>query len=297
MDSTKVLLLVFLTLVTTVQTIKSIVAYLILVFQIGSQKTNHLVYERVFVQWRDTLLLFVPSILYSLQNTFLIVAISNLDAAVYSVTYQMKIVVTAFLSICMLNKHLNTFQWLGILLLIPGVALVQYDSSNHVEDLSNKSPLLGFICIVFCSLSSGFAGVFFEKLLKGKNGNLWVQSIQLCAGSAAVAIGLAIAKDGHVIYEKGFFYGYNRYAWASVLLNALSGIVIATVVKYTDNIVKGLSSSISMVLSCIVSILLFGFIPTSKFYIGTFLVFFAVILYTVFPSLFNIKTKEKKNIV
>lgn len=48
-------------------------------------------------------------------------------------TYQFKIVITALLSMVMLHKKLNGYQWLGILLLIPGVSLVQYDSEQHIH--------------------------------------------------------------------------------------------------------------------------------------------------------------------
>ena len=41
------------------------------------------------------------------------------------VTYQLKILTTAFFSVSMLSKKLNLIKWVSLLLLTAGVALVQ----------------------------------------------------------------------------------------------------------------------------------------------------------------------------
>ena len=51
----------------------------------------------------------------------------------------------------------------------------------------------------------------------------------------------------------------NRYdfaAWMSVALNSLGGLVVAMVVKYADNVVKGFATSLSILLTALVSDLL-----------------------------------------
>ena len=68
----------------------------------------------------DTLKLAVPSGLYTLQNNLLYVAVSNLDAATFQVTYQLKILTTALFSITMLGKALSKQHWGALLLLFVG---------------------------------------------------------------------------------------------------------------------------------------------------------------------------------
>jgi drug/metabolite transporter (DMT)-like permease len=75
----------------------------------------------------------VPASLYTLANSLQYVAISNLDAATFHVVYQFKIIVTALFSVLMLRKTLTPRQWLALLLLMIGVALV---SMPHQQQAS-----------------------------------------------------------------------------------------------------------------------------------------------------------------
>lgn len=73
----------------------------------------------------DTLKLGVPAALYTLQNNLVFVALANLSGAVYQVTYQMKILTTAVLSVLILGRPLSTSKWASLLLLTLGVILIQ----------------------------------------------------------------------------------------------------------------------------------------------------------------------------
>ncbi|KAK5944564.1 UDP-galactose transporter Gms1 [Knufia obscura] len=66
----------------------------------------------------------LPAGLYTLANSLQYVAISNLDAATFHVTYQFKIIVTAVLSVYMLRRTITARQWLSLILLMVGVAIV-----------------------------------------------------------------------------------------------------------------------------------------------------------------------------
>ena len=109
----------------------------------------------------------VPSFVYLVQNNLLYVAASNLDVATYQITYQLKILTTAIMSVTMLNKKLIPTQWLSLIILIAGVALVQLSDVKETASANSaeQSKLLGFTAALSACCLSGFAGVYFEKIL------------------------------------------------------------------------------------------------------------------------------------
>ena len=81
----------------------------------------------------------------------------------------------------------------------------------------------------------------------------------------------------------GFFYGYNSIVITVILLQAIGGLVVAVVVKYADNILKGFAASFSIVTSCLLEYICFEFHPTNLFIFGTILVNISMYLYAYIP--------------
>ncbi|KAI7191105.1 P-loop containing nucleoside triphosphate hydrolase protein [Hortaea werneckii] len=72
----------------------------------------------------------IPALLYTLQNSLQYIGISNLDAATFQVTYQLKILTTALFSVTLLGKALSPRRWTSLVLLMVGVAIVQIPLGN-----------------------------------------------------------------------------------------------------------------------------------------------------------------------
>ncbi|XP_056598273.1 solute carrier family 35 member A3b [Triplophysa dalaica] len=264
-----------------------IVTCMLLVFRDHSWSVrglNRVLKEEIMNKPLLTLKLAIPSGIYTLQNNLLYVALSNLDAATYQVTYQLKILTTALFSVSMLGKRLGIYQWLSLVILMTGIALVQWPtdaaSNSQQKDLTAGSQLVGLLAVLVACFSSGFAGVFFEKILKETKQSVWVRNIQL--GLFGLIFGLVgvFVYDGERVQVNGLFQGYNMLTWTVVALQALGGLVIAAVIKYADNILKGFTTSISIILSTLISYLwLEDFEPTSVFFLGAVLVIAATFLY------------------
>jgi len=75
-------------------------------------------------------------------------------------------------------------------------------------------------------------------------------NIQLAAWGAAIAAA-QLAWQSPGAEGGGLLAGFNAAAWAVVWLQALGGLVVGLVLKYTDNIVKGFATAVSILLSCV----------------------------------------------
>ncbi|KAM8954360.1 CMP-sialic acid transporter [Pelodytes ibericus] len=221
----------------------------------------------------------VPSLVYALQNNMAFVALSNLDAAVYQVTYQLKIPCTALCTVLMLRRTLSKLQWFSVCMLCGGVILVQYSPAEATKVQVEQNHLLGFGAVAVAVLCSGFAGVYFEKVLKSSDTSLWVRNIQMYISGIVVTLAGVYLSDGAQVLEKGFFYGYNYLVWIVILLASVGGLYTSVVVKYTDNIMKGFSAAAAIILSTVASVMLFGLQITLTFSAGAILVCVSIYIY------------------
>ncbi|KAG5183409.1 nucleotide-sugar transporter-domain-containing protein [Tribonema minus] len=244
----------------------------------------------IFCQPWDTQKMAVPAALYCMQNNLAYIAISNLDSPTYQLLYQMKILTTATFSVTLLGHALNAQQWASLCMLVAGVGLVQltqnstarssYSSSGGSSSEFAQNSMMGLAAVAAACVTSGFAGVYFEKVLKASNVSIWIRNMQLAGYGAAIGLaGVYAGPDARAVVEHGFLYGYNWKVWGAVLLNSLGGLVVAVVVKYADNVVKGFATSISILMTSIFSLVFFNFNFNIRFMAGAAMVIYSTYLY------------------
>ena len=232
----------------------------------------------------ETLKLLIPSALYCIQNNLLYVALTHLDAATYQISYQLKILTTAVFSILLLQKVIHRHQWAALCVLTVGVILVQWRAPARLapeQDFGGK--FLGFICVLIATFTSGYAGVYYEKLVKVGPSHLTsipLRNTQLGLFSIVFALFGMFFDDWTAIMERGVLHDYTPLVWVVILLLSTGGLLTAATVKYADNILKGFATSISIVLSSIISIsFLQDLHLTWTFAVGTVFVIVATFLY------------------
>ncbi|KAG6874215.1 hypothetical protein C0995_003761 [Termitomyces sp. Mi166 len=226
-----------------------------------------------------------------IQNNLQYVAASNLDAATFQVTYQMKILTTAGFSVLLLRRKLSSTQWLALLFLAIGVGIVQIQAgearnvpaaSAESVDVHTMNALKGFLAVAAACFTSGLAGVYFEMVLKNSQADLWVRNVQLSLFSLLPALAPIIFSNRGLDAGGWFsvlFRNFGLWAWATVAVQVLGGLATAMVIKYSDNILKGFATSLSIVLSFLASVALFHFKMTFTFVLGSGIVLVATWLY------------------
>mmetsp|Transcript_12843 Transcript_12843/g.30603 ORF Transcript_12843/g.30603 Transcript_12843/m.30603 type:complete len:432 (-) Transcript_12843:311-1606(-) len=255
------------------------------------------VYRGVFVRWMDSLRVGVPALCYGLQNALFFVALSNLPASSYQLWSQSKTLFTAFFFVTILKKSLQPRQWLALALLTGGVGLVQLQESSGAAAIAGGVPMLGVAAVLASSLLSGFANIYFEKVLKQSDceredncevegatktpASLWLRNVQLSMFAIPQAAGMVLCtpKSRALISSHGALVGFTPAVWAVTFLTAGGGLLIAAVVKHADNLLKTYATAVAIVLTCCITSITTGVAPTPAFLQGMTLVLSSIFLY------------------
>jgi len=258
--------------------------------------------ENIIDKPYDALKIMIPALLYLVQNTLLYVALSNLTAPLFQVTYQAKLVTTAVVSVIMLNRKYSFQQWVCLVTLSIGVAVVvldqKGDDKKDEEEKDAQSLVVGLTAVTIACLSSALAGVYFEKVIKvsgkkeSKPVSVWMRNIQLAFFSIITALiqGYFAKPDEHIPDGVHYLHGFTFWPWVLVFLQAGGGLLVAAVIKYADNVLKGLATGVSVCFATAVSTVLFHTPITFQFLAGA-----GVILTSVFFFSNPIKKEPAKD--
>lgn len=174
----------------------------------------------------------VPALLYLVQNNLQYVAVSNLHAATYQVTYQLKILSTALLSVCLLGRKLSGYKWAALVVLTIGVAAVQLSEINDNQSKlpgANVNAAVGLSATLLATLCSGSAGVYFERILKSKSElSLWQRNTQLGLYSTIIGLSAILFSpvERRAISDRGFFAGYTHLTCINLVVQSFGGLII-----------------------------------------------------------------------
>ncbi|CAK9112211.1 UDP-N-acetylglucosamine transporter (Golgi UDP-GlcNAc transporter) (Solute carrier family 35 member A3) [Durusdinium trenchii] len=240
----------------------------------------------------STLKLALPGLLYMVQNNMLFVALSNLSVPVYQVTSQGKVLATAICSRWLLQKIISVQQYGALVLLALGVAIAQLSSIDYNKHSAKtagseakQNQLLGLGAVLIACFTSGFAGVYFEKILKhGRKVSLYIRNIQLASFGVILGLIPCALHDYDRIAEGGFFQGYDKWVWAVILNQALGGLLVSLVMKYADNILKGFATSVAIIVATKLSSILLGTSVNNMFILGAFFVITSILVFGKYPA-------------
>ncbi|ETW09548.1 hypothetical protein H310_00101 [Aphanomyces invadans] len=229
------------------------------------------------------------ALLYAGQNTVALLSYDYIDVATYNVVYQLKIVTTAFFMVLLLKRSFNLVQWIAMVALMVGVAICSTarPTSSSNSDKAASSSFIGIAMVLGLALNSGIAAAYLEMVLKTHKPHqtfpnpidpLWKTNIQLAVISVA-ATGVGVAHSGLTTPTFSFFDGYNHFTYGVIGLQACGGLIIAAVVRYSDNVVKNFGTALSLVLSSLLANYLFHTTSPPLFYFGGALVVISVFVY------------------
>lgn len=224
------------------EAIKFCISFMLLCSEESFGGATAAVRTKFCVERTDTLKVAVPGFLYTIQAALVYYAMDNLSPPIFQVTYQLKILTTALLSVVMLSKPLGGLKWFALFLLTIGAGMVQVGNADSAKSSSQEKDMsaavVGLVALLCACFTSGLAGVWLEKMLKQTKASIWMRNVQLAFFGFIIAVITAYVKDGPKIMKYGMFGGFGWREQLLTLHQGVTGLASAAVLKYADNILK-----------------------------------------------------------
>merc|ERR1719265_11953 len=171
-----------------------------------------------------------------------------------------------------------------------------------MANAAEQSVTSGLFFVLTACFCSGFASVYLEKIVKQggvskqagsqKKASLWVQNTQL-AGFTVLITAFGVVSERLTTEPPAgaplmpgsaqpavFFRGFTTNVWIMIANNAFGGLIVALVIKYADNILRGFATSCATIVAAVGSVFCFGFVLKPLFGVGTMIVLGSVMLYS-----------------
>merc|ERR1719384_2059211 len=154
--------------------------------------------------------------------------------------------------------------------------------ATETEFTMGADPVVGLIAVLSACFMGGFGGVYMEMVLKQAGASIWVRNAQLGFFGALTAIVGVYTNDGERVREGGLLQGYTWRTCLAVFTLATGGLLVATVIKYADNILRQFSTAMSIIITSAVSaFILQEYEPDLLFALGTIIAISATFMYSL----------------
>ena len=236
---------------------------------------------------RRSLKMAVPAIIYLAMNLLSFVALARIDAATFSIAAQLKVLTTAAFSVALLGRSLHVRKWRALLTLTLGVVLISAEtkpkvrrrpaqifganssaqfrarnSERHVSDAPHSSTpqssqiswsgewAVGFGAVLAEVVLSGFASIYFERVLKSADEvySVWDRNFQLAVWSIAIYTPMMLRDN-----PTAPFAGWSAVAAVCAAVGALGGVLVALCLKHADSVTKTIATTGAIVLTTLVN--------------------------------------------
>lgn len=241
--------------------------------------------------------MFILSLIYGLMNILSYIALRNVSAGIFTICAQLKIFTTATFSTMMLEKNYSSVKWRALLSLVIGVLLFSEPTWNTVGTTRSRDDghaLIGIAAVLIEVTLSGFASIYFEKVIKtdAEQLNIWERNFQLGLGSVPVYIVFILQEGGG---DAGYFGGWSFVTFVLGCIGAGGGLLVALSIKYGDSILKTLATTGSIILSSILDHLLMDGPLTPTMVLAGGIVITAIFDYSFDPSPSHLHTTTHLN--
>jgi UDP-sugar transporter A1/2/3 len=197
----------------------------------------------------------LPAMTYACQNLCVQVAYQNLDAVVFNIINQSKMLFTALLVFLLLGRQQSHMQVFALFLLFVAASMVTLSqakpqSSSELQESQNVT--LGMICIVAASALSGLGAALSEWALQRNKRNSYLFSAEIAVLSfvtVCLNLLLNLNGDGERAATQGLLYQWTLWTVVPSATQGLGGIVVGLITKVSGSVRKGFAVICGLILS------------------------------------------------
>jgi len=227
----------------------------------------------------------VLALIYGIMNILSFVSLRNIGAGMFTIFAQCKILTTATFSTILLKRHYSATKWRALIGLMFGVLLFSepiwnVPAGERPDAPKDANQIVGTIAVMIEVVLSGFASIYFEKVIKTDplQLNIWERNFQLALTSFPVYFLFIVADGGGP--SGRFGGGWSYLTWIVAMLGAAGGLLVALSIKYGDAILKTLATTGAIVLSSVLDYAVLGGPLTPVMVIAGIQVILAIFNYT-----------------
>lgn len=202
----------------------------------------------------------ILAFIYGAMNILSFISLRNISAGIFTIFAQLKILTTATCSSVILRRSYSMTKWRALISLMLGVILFSepiWNQSDMSVNPEGGNVFLGTVAVLIEVSLSGFASIYFEKVIKTDPEQLgiWERNYQLAFTSIPIYIAFILWDEGGDI---GYFGGWSITTGVLSMLGAAGGLLVALSIKHGDSILKTLATTGAIVLSATLDHFLLG---------------------------------------
>ena len=198
---------------------------------------------------------------------------------------QSKIITTSLLWWYWFRKPISRQQWISIFILCVGSMLVVFkdDYSESADTMYVEWPLGPLYVSIQISLSA-IAGVYTEAVYKkqGRQRSIHLENLSMYFWGTIANFTQYAFNDSNNDKNSNkwdILYGFNYWTWLLIAVYILKGLAISQVMKFFSNIVKLFMTGGSIIVTGLLTYIVFGLQWTLAYFLGLVCVVASVILY------------------
>lgn len=265
---------------------------------------------KIYFSLKKSIHFAIPAFLYFINNNLAVYIQLYMDSTSYQLLSNLKILTTAVMYYYIIGRKISKIRWSSLFLLFFSGIFYSFGNLKSLKDYYiNQEELeifllpkkeadtvkyrmrgeiylteIGFLMIMIYAFISGLSGVYNEYLLKRNlSDSFFLQNFYLYSfGCGFNALGFLIEKKYRNDGLFDFFKGFNFFTFLIILTQVLNGFFMSIVMKYSSNITRLFIISSSVILTTILSILVFSLQINIFFYISFFVIMIALYFYTFY---------------